>query len=283
MNEHPILFSGEMVKAILNKRKTQTRRVIKDHPWTRPPYYFCGLRNGLGYPASEGTTWAGFTCEGYHSPCYVKCPYGKPGDHLWVKETWRSVELPSGLDGIEYAADNQFRPIENTRAAADLWVDAHANGKHGQAWRPSIFMPRWASRITLGVTNIRVERLQAITEDDAVAEGVELDIWDQALVAKNYTKTGVWFQSWTEEERNYIPFENIATNSFRSLWNSINLKPKPVYVDKKIVAYESSPWSAEDFDAHYPDVRYLSIFRGKPITVTPNPWVWVVEFTKVKP
>ena len=100
-------------------------------------------------------------------------PYGVVGGTLWVRETWRTQELDGELDGVLYAADNQFVPIENKIEAADAWCDAYANGKHGDKWRPSIHMPRWASRITLEVTGISVQRLQETSESDAIAEGVQ--------------------------------------------------------------------------------------------------------------
>lgn len=145
--EHPILFSSDMVKAILEGRKTQTRRVLKSN----------------------------FGSE------YVNCPYGKPGDFLWVRETWRPEELESGLDVIRYKADGKICVIENTQAAADAWCGANNNQDLWikNLWKPSIFMPRWTSRITLEIVNVRVERVQEITRNDAKAEGVKnLWIWD---------------------------------------------------------------------------------------------------------
>ncbi len=108
----------------------------------------------------------------YHA---IHCRFGTPGSLLWVRETWKAVERESdGVDGIMFAADNTFVPIENTREAADRWIAARKdNVGQDKTWRPSIFLPRWASRISLVVTDIRVERLQAIGEEDARAEGVE--------------------------------------------------------------------------------------------------------------
>lgn len=98
-------------------------------------------------------------------------PFG--GQSLWVRETWRTHERPSdAVDGILFAADGGFQRIENTMAAATAWVVAHDNDKHGERWRSPLHMPRWASRISLLVINVRLERLQAITEEDAIAEGV---------------------------------------------------------------------------------------------------------------
>jgi hypothetical protein len=165
MKEHPILFSGEMVKAILDGRKTQTRRVIKlpdddmvYTPWVHPTL---GLHHAFSTGRQTGLN--------------VSCPYGYPDDRLWVRETWRAEELESGLDGVRYASDNHFRPIENTREAADAWgeaaFDKKGNHRNPMAWRPSIFMPRWASRITLEIVNVRVQQLQDIGAADAISEG----------------------------------------------------------------------------------------------------------------
>ncbi len=149
VKEKPILFNTPMVLALLDGRKTQTRRVVKLSP----------MSNEHVTDALQG----------------VPCPYASTGnDGLWVREAWRTEELPETLvDGVRFFADKAFIPIRSTREAADLWVAAHDNGRLGSHWRPSIFMPRWASRITLEITGVRVERVQEITEEDAIAEGFE--------------------------------------------------------------------------------------------------------------
>lgn len=200
MQDRPVIFSADMVRATFAGRQTQFRRVIKDYPWTRQPYYFCGMRNGLGYPASEETVWAGFTCEGYHSPCYVKCPYGRPGDHLWVRETW----IPT--------TDN--KRVADYRATSD-------GREYVVPWKPSIHMPRWASRLTLEVTDIRVERLQDISEADAQAEG--LASWPsekEPVTHYGLTVADVW--------------ETDPRLTYKRLWDSINAK--------RGYSWESNPW-----------------------------------------
>lgn len=187
MKARPILFKAEMVRAILDGRKTQTRRLVSDRnsrgnwkasqldlarAWVDPgpspagnpgPYLKSYLR-----PEVEK--------EKGHRPDSITdrlYPWVFAGDRLWVKETWRAEELPAApyTDGIRFAADQAFVPIQNTPEAAYAWVEAFDNGRHGKNWRPSIFMPRWASRITLEVTGVRVERVQDISEEDAKAEG----------------------------------------------------------------------------------------------------------------
>lgn len=165
MNEKPILFSAAMVRAILQGSKTQTRRVVKGMAleWLQPdtfsPMFVADPENYLS-------------------------PYGYAGDALWVRETWKCEELlPNGLDGVRFAADGAFRAIENTQAAADAWLDAR---RDENKWRPSIFMPRWASRINLKIVNVRIERVQDITRDDAKAEGVSnLWTWNAEINAKH--------------------------------------------------------------------------------------------------
>lgn len=138
MKERPILFSGPMVRAILEGRKTQTRRVVKPQPAHIP-----GIGTVLNIDTITGRA----------------CPYGNPGDRLWVRETWAHRRWMLG--------DASPNPTTVYRAdGEDL--------KGCARWRPSIHMPRWASRIALEVVSVRVERLQDISEDDAKAEGVTI-------------------------------------------------------------------------------------------------------------
>lgn len=131
MSERPILFSGPMVRAILDGRKTQTRRVIEAD--------IKFVANGIPY---------GFSLA-------IPCPYGKPGDQLWVRETFAAIGKR-----VFYRADHD---------SAD-W--AGMSGIYGFVTRPSIFMPRAVSRITLEIESVRVERLKDISADDVAAEGV---------------------------------------------------------------------------------------------------------------
>ena len=159
MKERPILFSGEMVRAILDDRKTQTRRVVKP----QPEYYDHRWR-WLDVIAS---------CTGsLDERMRSHCPYGQPGDRLWVRETWVHYhtvnhrrlhhggaisEVSDGLAG--YRADGHDT-IEDFRQHVRLMsgADLEAVEINGDRWRPSIHMPRWASRITLEITAVSVER-----------------------------------------------------------------------------------------------------------------------------
>lgn len=166
MKEYPIIFTIEMVREILSGNKTQTRRVIRPQPGDLIRWNPI-LLNGYG----------GWTDE-HGKP--MPCPYGDVGDRLWVRETWRCEELDeNGLDGVLYAADGHFEPIPNTQEAADLWIKAN---RQGRKWRPSIFMPKWASRISLEVVSVSVQGIQQISEMDAQAEGIHLYSEDIDLV-----------------------------------------------------------------------------------------------------
>ena len=156
--QRPILFSGPMVRAILEGRKTQTRRIIKDatgsfwdHRAWKPEVVNGAITHWVSLDSmNEGHIF------GAGAPQRV-CPYGKPGDQLWVRESCYVQAAPSeGSTGfILYKATDPDAPVGR--------------------WTPSIHMPRWASRINLEVVSVRVERLNDITEEDAIAEGVPLD------------------------------------------------------------------------------------------------------------
>jgi hypothetical protein len=168
--EHPILFSGPMVRAILDGRKTQTRRVV-----LRPERYE-RIRD-----------------------CSFASPYGVPGDRLWVRETW-FPDPP--IDGTwpGDAAWNHDRTIEGVPAkyrSPKHCIFAASWDGIPLAWRPSIHMPRWASRLALEVTEVRVQRLQEITEEDAQAEGFR-DRYDAAPTGEKDTAAEVFREAWDE-------------------------------------------------------------------------------------
>ena len=165
MKERPILFSAPMVRAILSGSKSQTRRVVKPQP----------TEGGLEWATACGGDFAAWQDPllllDEHSedggPCQRKCPYGRIGEKLWVRETWMDllgtgIERKTGDHGrYAYAADTPPGSYGDDQRKA-----------YGLKWRPSIHMPRAASRITLEVTGVRVERLQDISEADALEEGI---------------------------------------------------------------------------------------------------------------
>ncbi len=193
MKERPILFSGPMVKAILEGRKTQTRRVIK------PSWIAAADAAGESWgPEGDQNYWAGV------------CPYGQPGDRVWVRETF--VEgYPSDQGDLQmfdehgnelprhvwYRCDDKL--VSQYGAPMEEWLDEDGAPLENIPWRPSIFMPRWASRITLEITGVRVERLNEISDFDAFQEGVK---------DEPGTITGPYCRSFVQ--------------GFKNIWESIN-------------------------------------------------------------
>jgi hypothetical protein len=167
MKARPILFNSEMVRAILEDRKTQTRRVLTV-PWR-------GNTRALPYePYWVEEDGRLLFCDEYGEYHDVEktilSPFGQKGDRLWVRETWDFRDwrdtMHANRVNVAYAADGEQRLLD----APPTWNPEIYNYER---WRPSIHMPRWASRITLEITGVRVERLQSISEDDARAEGVD--------------------------------------------------------------------------------------------------------------
>jgi hypothetical protein len=157
MKERPILFSGPMVRAIIEGRKTQTRRIIKPKPEPFAPNYPSPSAEDF---ASVGKPW--MPVGGVYQDRW-KSPYGGPGDKLWVRETWGTI-----------TGEHSARWEKGTIAyRADHGVTHGGMEYDLMRWKPSIHMPRRASRITLEITSVRVERLQDISEKDAIAEGCE--------------------------------------------------------------------------------------------------------------
>ena len=244
-----MIFNGEMVRAILDGRKTQTRRIMKVQPSDgfhpthngydldlNAHWYTPGMvdKNGYLQPAKKDVFGVADENEGY------TCPFGAVGDRIWVRETWGVVsheldedgriqpwspdrpataihEMPFGngyyTGHAIYAADGEF-----------TWGDDDGYEDGRSCWKPSIHMPRAACRILLEVTGVRVERLNSISQEDAQAEGMELTGW-----RPTYSDPDSGGEVWT-------PYDNFA-----QLWESI---------------YGEENWKA-------------------------NPWVWVIEFKVV--
>jgi hypothetical protein len=171
--ERPILFSTQMVRAILGGRKTQSRRVV--------------------------TT--------------LKCPYGLPGDRLWVRETWQAWRQTS----YEY---DEWEVETDADRMRDSKMEYRATSDSAGPWRPSIFMPRWASRITLEITQVLLQRLQDISEDDARAEGVTPYTPPDGNVSPDQRVPGMGFDGCRlGDQPHRLPFSD--------LWDSINGKRAP--------------------------------------------------------
>ncbi|CDZ82905.1 hypothetical protein BN1086_01000 [Citrobacter koseri] len=246
-----MIFNGEMVRAILDGRKTQTRRIMKVQPSdgfhpTHNGYYLDlnahwytpGVvdKNGYLQPAKKDVFGVADENEGY------TCPFGAVGDRIWVRETWAQLGNEDGCPidwndnlvkgGGPEAARIYRASCEQKEGNYGLWSipdDAywkpHTDDlQYDGTWCPSIHMPRWASRLTLEITGVRVERLNSISQEDAQAEGMELTGW-----RPTYSDPDSGGEVWT-------PYDNFA-----QLWESI---------------YGEESWKA-------------------------NPWVWVIEFKVV--
>ena len=177
MKERPILFSAPMVRAILEGRKTQTRRAVKPHLNECGNFLHSGnsdlAHKHIGEWRQQNGRWFGLT--GWSTIAHADCHYGQPGDRLWVRETYQGPLMDADLMETEYRSNpDRFHGPEYCVYAAD-GGDAPEfvtlDDELVKRWRPSIHMPRWASRILLEITDVRVERLQDITEADAKAEG----------------------------------------------------------------------------------------------------------------
>ncbi|WP_122559744.1 hypothetical protein [Pseudomonas viridiflava] len=235
IKERPILFSAPMVRAILSGQKTVTRRALNAQALKNIGY---GVQLGECHELpSKGTLHP-------NSIVYYTdfCPYGQPGERLWVRETWSDVNL-QGAPGIAYRADGDVRDLMEDAGFLDddgafnyddprskpyqfaCWSEDLLGGKEGR-WRPSIHIPRWASRILLEITAVRVERLQDISEDQARAEGVRL-YTDHAELGEWWHVDGI--ETYSADPR----------KSFELLWTSVR-----------------GDWNS-------------------------NPWVWVVQFKRV--
>lgn len=185
MKERPVIFNGEMVRAILYGRKTQTRRVIKVQPESKTfglrkiiesenaseeGKYYWSLSDALGISRARSNPFL--------------CPFGQVGDRLWVRETFADVNTDGGPaftyradHGLKFCLDDES-PVDYDRYPGKnfaMWCSDLWNGEDGHSWSPSIHMPRWASRITLEITAVRVERLNDISEEDAEAEGIDME------------------------------------------------------------------------------------------------------------
>jgi len=180
MKERPILFNAAMVRAILEGRKTQTRRVVKqDLQRLGDGDFYAFDHKGINYRVN-----ARHTTVAAWAQLLQFCPYGQPGNRLWVRETWQYYDWnDEGEPCIRLHADNATTwPEPGNEAWADKLVDVWEflsrdenyridNRARDRRWRPSIHMPRWASRITLEIAGVRVERLNDISENDCIAEG----------------------------------------------------------------------------------------------------------------
>lgn len=219
--ERAILFSAPMIRAILEDRKTQTRRIIKPQPesgwgFESPPVF-----GRITSPHRHRNRFGAFIRRGvgtdFPQVDLIPSPYGMPGDRLWVRETFCPVDDREHGGNLWY----DYRATPRYEASHPAGWDAEPDHPDALKWKPSIHMPRAASRITLEITGVRVERLNRISEYDAEREGCSPSSEDE------------FGNVWTQPQYTY---------GFRKLWESIN---------------GAGSWEL-------------------------NPWVWVVEFERVR-
>lgn len=202
MKERPLLFSAPMVRALIAGTKSQTRRVVKAPGWDPASPEYGGL-TGIKQHADERIGLQAYFWHARSALAHgVRCPYGQPGDRLWVRETWQHYQN-SGQRAADFSEHQRFAANCFYRADESNPRTKPLSGK----WRPSLLMPRWACRLVLPLVSVRVERVQDITEEDAKAEGVER------------ISAGPGWECWM----GYGPSSSCKTarDSFRSLWISI--------------------------------------------------------------
>jgi len=191
-----------MVRAILEGRKTQTRRILNPQPVRSLPHTK-EIAPGLDLVHGLGWRWKDdYVADGHVDALSCRCPYGAAGDRLWLRETWGMRDERGFWD----------QPVTRAHTVVHYRSDAEIDGAR---WRPSIYMPRWASRITLELTSVRVERLHQISEADARAEGVE-PAYSHRVYPSNEAAAVLTYCS-----------------GFHKLWDSINGKRAP---------WASNPW-----------------------------------------
>lgn len=212
------MFSTPMMQSILRGTKTQTRRVLKPQPLVhneviKMPLGISEYAKIIKQYSNKGYTqiYTDGPLKGMLAPL---CPYGQVGDTLWVRETWAKIITPEGKDAFVYRADDEYY-----KDTISDW----------QGWKPSIFMPKEACRLVLKITNVRAERLNDISDTDAISEGIAIS-----------SRFGNEVNQWID----YIDGNGTPSPvySFQTLWQSIN---------------GEKSWNE-------------------------NPFVWVIEFRKIK-
>lgn len=261
VKERPLLFSPPMIRVLLEGRKTQTRRIVKaDFHHGHAMAKITPIDSEFlleRWPEAERSFSNFGRCD------RIQCPYGVVGDRIWVKESycfakfWEAMGIDDWAATVHYPADGADRQIYQCDAPDDVgfWPGAVIRKYEGKRL-PSIFMYRWVSRITLEIIDVRIERVQDISEEDAIAEGVdplfdletakampECDL--KPMPWRNYLFHGLIGKTITTKQSNDWQHQfssyKTAAGSYSSLWESIN---------------GEGSWAA-------------------------NPWVWVVEFRRV--
>jgi len=196
VTDKPIIFSAPMVRALLDGRKTQTRRVLNPQPSGIARAERIAPKSWRIFPEADRCTVA------------FKAPPYAPGDRLYVREAWAPLDALNHIDcGTQALADRGFYRADESTTPGEI-----------SRWRPSIHMPRWASRITLTVTEVRVQRLQAIRFQDLLAEGIEA--------------TEIHARRKRQCVEEGIDCGSVCRDSFQELWNSLHGPD----------AWDANPW-----------------------------------------
>lgn len=292
VKERPIIFCSELISAILDDRKTMTRRVIKPQPVGYRTCWSDDLEACDIYIETDDSLWKACESKGRNkrdsgelTPVEIKCPYGKVGDKLWVREKYAITnETKYNKKGrfsaqqVRYYSDNNL-----------IWYDAEKiNCLPKIGIHSSILMPKWATRIWLEITGIRVERLQEISEEDAIAEGIEFLGWDYA---ESSDGTGDKFLYWNNIQQDMPKWcPNSATSCeciedvFSWLWDSLNAKPKTAtrnpYTNERELCKVGYPWESVREETIIS--RKSSRFHGCKIYIVGNPWLRAISFKRIK-
>ncbi len=279
VKEKPILFSAAMVRAFLDDKKLATRRIIKPQP-VLGKVADCPDYDGGPMNYDEVLLWEP-KLEEWKEPRkelrISDCPYGKVGDRLWVREAFRYYFDHDNLwDCIQYRAD--MKKIKPDIPSID--IGCHFDnlcecGRDGKGietpWRPSIHMPRWASRILLEITDIKPQRLQDITEDEAIAEGISR-IFDHLPKAE--------YDDWRRRRKKYSGIiENLSQEQqpfTNYLWHG--------HIGKTITAKQSDAWdyqesgyesAVDSFSSLWESINGIGSWAR-------NDWVWAVSLKKIE-
>lgn len=194
MKERGMIFNGEMVRAILDGRKTQTRRIMAPQPAD-------DIERGI-FPNPEAIGWKSSLRHKHGSTTAHFCPYGKPGDRIWVREAFRVHSRATDVATLVYKASERNSWTEQTHRVPVAVCNKPATP---EKWTPSLHMPRWASRILLEITNVRVERLKSISDCDAIREGCSTaDMKSGDCVADVFAR--LWASIYGDESWNSNPW-----------------------------------------------------------------------------
>lgn len=249
--ERPVIVTGALVPAVLDGRKTRTRRLIR-RPARAGEYSF-----GEGLRAAAENGWTGFQKRGPEDGLEWRCacPYGAPGDRLWVREPWALSSFGGGDTAgpwvaIRYLADRTVRTIPGVE-----WPGGgKAGGRTGFGGRPSIHMPRWAARLTLNITAVRVERLQDITEEEARAEGLPPN-WLEPI------------EGWRPDEHGWLTPAGLYSKQVDTS-------------EDEIVQWRGQSWRATAYSAREAFEAWWDHLAPEGSRWADDPWVWAVSFER---